>query len=86
MVLSGTTSLGVRVRVDERIELERRGDEVETPFGSIAIKIATLPDGSERAAPELESVREAAERSGRSLREVAEAAMAAWRGRPGGGR
>lgn len=86
MILSETTSLGVRVRVDERIELERRGEEVETPFGSIAIKIATLPDGSERAAPELESVREAAERSGRSLREVAEAAVAAWRGRAGGGR
>jgi pyridinium-3,5-bisthiocarboxylic acid mononucleotide nickel chelatase len=86
MVLSGTTSLGVRVRVDERIELERRGEEVETPYGSIAVKIATLPDGSERAAPELESVREAAERSGRPLREVADAAMAAWRRQAGGGR
>jgi pyridinium-3,5-bisthiocarboxylic acid mononucleotide nickel chelatase len=86
MVLSGTTSLGVRVRVDERIELERRGETVETPFGSIAVKIATLPDGSERAAPELESVREAAERSGRPLREVADAAMAAWHRQAGGGR
>jgi pyridinium-3,5-bisthiocarboxylic acid mononucleotide nickel chelatase len=86
MILAGTTSLGVRMRVDERLELERRGAEVETPFGSITIKIATLPDGTERAAPEFESVREAAERAGRPLREVAEAAMAAWRGRAGGGR
>lgn len=86
MILAETTSLGVRLRLDERVELERRGAEVETPFGSIAVKIATLPDGGERAAPEFESVREAAERSGRSLREVAEAAMAAWRGLTGGGR
>ncbi len=83
LILAGTTSLGVRLRVEERVELERRGETVETPFGGIAVKVATLPDGTERAAPEFESVREAAERAGRPLREVAEAAMAAWRARPG---
>ena len=83
MVLAGTTSLGVRVRVDERIELERHGEEVETSFGTITVKVAALPDGSQRASPEFESVREAAERAGRPLREVAEAAIAAWRGRAG---
>lgn len=86
MILAESTSLGVRVRVDERVELERRAAEVETPYGSIAIKLATLPDGSERAAAEFESVREAAGRSGCSLREVAEAAMAAWSRGAGGGR
>ncbi len=86
MVLAESTSLGVRVRLDERVELERRGEEVETPFGPVTVKVATLPDGTERAAPEFESVREAAERAGRPLREVAEAALAAWRGRAGGGR
>ena len=44
----------------------RRGD-----LYRVALKVATLPDQGERAAPEFESVRAAAERSGRPLREVA---------------
>ena len=86
LLLAETTSLGVRVRHDERVELERRAEPVETPFGSILLKVATLPGGGERAVPEFESVREAAERAGRPLREVAEAALAAWRERGGAGR
>ena len=80
ILLAETSSLGVRVREDERFELERRSAEVETPFGRVAVKIATLPDGGTRAVPEFESVRLAAERAGRPLREVAEAAIVAWRG------
>ncbi len=81
MLLAESSSLGVRVRHEERIELERRSVIVETPFGPVALKVARLPDGSERAAPEFESVREAAERAGRPLRDVADAARAAWLGR-----
>lgn len=79
MLLAETSSLGVRVREDERYELERRTVEVGTPFGSVVLKVATLPDGSRRAVPEFESVRAAAERAGRPLREVSEAAIGAWR-------
>ncbi len=79
MLLAETSSLGVRVREDERYELERRAAEVETPFGRVALKVATLPDGGSRAIPEFESVRAAAERAGRPLREVSEAAIDAWR-------
>ena len=86
LLLAETTSLGVRVRHDERVELERRAEQVETPFGLILLKVASLPGGGERAVPEFESVREAAERAGLPLREVAEAALAAWRGRGGAGR
>jgi uncharacterized protein (TIGR00299 family) protein len=81
LLLAETTSLGVRVRHDERVELQRRAEQVETGFGNILLKVASLPGGGERAVPEFESVREAAERAGRPLREVAEAALAAWRGR-----
>ena len=77
-VMRETSALGVRTRIDRRYELARRPVEVETPFGRILMKVATHPDGSERAAPEFESVRAAAERSGRPLREVSEAAVAAW--------
>jgi pyridinium-3,5-bisthiocarboxylic acid mononucleotide nickel chelatase len=86
MLLAETTSLGVRVRHDERVELARRAEAVETPFGRIELKVASLPGGGERAVPEFESVREVAERSGRPLREVAEAALAAWRARGEDGR
>jgi hypothetical protein len=88
-VLAETTTLGVRLRVEERLELERRAVEVATPFGQVTLKVAALPGAGERAAPEFESVRRAAERSGRPMREVAEAAVRAWRerrpGTPGGG-
>jgi uncharacterized protein (TIGR00299 family) protein len=82
-LLTETSSLGVRLRFDERYELARRIEQVETSYGSIAVKVASLPDGGERAVPEFESVRAAAERTGRPLREVAEAAVAAWRTRSG---
>ncbi len=79
LILAETSTLGVRTRVEERFELERRREEVETPFGRIGLKVARLPGGGERAVPEFEDVRRAAERAGRSLREVAQAALRAWK-------
>lgn len=83
LIARESTTLGVRVRLDERYELPRRGAEVETEFGRVSLKIASLPEGGERAVPEFESVRSVAEKSGRPLREVAEAAVAAWTSRSG---
>jgi len=77
-LLGESSSLGVRVRSERRWELPRRAATVETAFGAVTLKIATLPDGGERAAPEFESVRMVSERAGRPLREVAQAALAAW--------
>jgi uncharacterized protein (TIGR00299 family) protein len=77
-LLSETSTLGVRVRHDERYELHRSLQSVETAFGAVKLKVAQLPEGGSRAMPEFESVRAAAERAGRPLREVAEAALAAW--------
>lgn len=82
-ILMRSATLGVRMRIEERFELERRAASVETRFGTIDLKLARLPDGDERPSPEFESVRAAAAKSGRPLREVAEAALEAWRsGRP----
>jgi pyridinium-3,5-bisthiocarboxylic acid mononucleotide nickel chelatase len=80
-ILVGSATLGVRVRIEERYELERRAVEVETRFGPIALKLARLPGGEERPSAEFESVRVAAARVGRPLREVADAALEAWRRR-----
>ena len=87
LLLRETSTLGVRLRWDERYELERRSLEVETRFGRIVVKVADVPGMGERARPEFESVRAAAERAGRPLGEVAEAALEAWRqGERGAGR
>ncbi len=83
-LLRESTTLGVRVRREERFEAERRITEVATPHGTVTLKVARLPDGTERAVPEFESLRRIADGAGRPLREVAEAAIAAWRN--GGGR
>ena len=59
----------------ERAELPREMRTVETPFGTVKVKVARLPDGGERAAPEFEDCREAAVRAGVSVLEVMEAAL-----------
>jgi len=79
VMMREATTLGVRVREEERFELERRAAEVVTAFGPVALKVADLPGGGTRAVPEFESLRAVAERTGRPLREIAEAALDAWR-------
>jgi len=83
-LLRESTTLGVRVRREERFEADRRFAEVVTSHGTVTLKIARLPDGTERAVPEFESLRRIAEEAGRPLREIAEAAISSWRN--GGGR
>ena len=80
LVLATSTTLGVRIREERRVELERFQEVVKTSLGEIELKIARLPDGHLRAFPEFESVRAAAERSGKTLSEVQQAALAAWAG------
>jgi len=81
LILRHTSTLGVRVREERRLELPRRIERVTTPFGEVAVKVAELGEGAHRAMPEYESVREVAERAGRPVREVIEAAVAAWAAR-----
>ena len=75
LVLRDTSTLGVRVREERRIELPRRMMEVSTPYGAVRVKVAVLPEGTERAMPEFDSVFDVAEHAGVSLREVASAAL-----------
>jgi uncharacterized protein (TIGR00299 family) protein len=81
-VLGWTTTLGVRVREERRMEADRFQAIVKTSFGEIELKVARLGDGRLRAQPEFESVRSAAERSGCTTLEVSAAALAAWEARP----
>jgi uncharacterized protein (TIGR00299 family) protein len=79
-----TTTIGVRIGYEERIELKRSAAVVKTPFGRIAVKRAALPGGGFKTAPEYESCRIAAKKHGVTVREVFEAAVAASIGGKGG--
>jgi uncharacterized protein (DUF111 family) len=61
----------------ERRCLERFSRTVETPYGPVRVKVARLPDGSEKSAPEYEDCRKLAEEKGVAIRLVYEAAVMA---------
>jgi len=65
-----STTLGVRVRHEGRVELTRSVVEVETPVGRLRVKTAILPGGEERRMPEYEDLKRIAQESGRPLVEV----------------
>ena len=69
-VLSHTTSLGVRRSVAERVILAREVRTIEVFGQSVAVKVATLPDGTVRAKPEFDDVSRVAAGSNRSHAEV----------------
>lgn len=79
IVYAHTTSLGIRETQVTRHHLPRELVNVTTSWGPIRLKVATLPDGSRRAAPEFEDCRRISETSGVPLQTLYEAALRAWR-------
>jgi hypothetical protein len=77
LLLTETTTLGVRAQQIERVSLPREMFTVETSFGRIAVKAARLSHGQLKLMPEFEDCRAAAERHDKPLREVWAAAIAA---------
>lgn len=77
-----STAIGLRWYQAGRIKLFRTSVEVETPFGSIPVKLgfAVRPDGSREhlnLAPEYEACARRAQETGRSIKEVYRAALKA---------
>jgi uncharacterized protein (TIGR00299 family) protein len=77
-LLSHTTTLGVRVSREDRIELPRRVDSVQTELGEAKVKVAVLPGGGERMSPEFESCRMLAEKHRLPIGDVFDAVRRAW--------
>ena len=71
-----STTLGLRVRREGRMELRRAITEIVTPLGTVRVKTAVLPSGAERRVAEYEDLRRLARESGRPLVEVMEAVRA----------
>ena len=73
-----TGTLGVRRHLTQRTKLQRESCAVNTRWGTVAGKLAILPDGRRFFAPEYEACRSIANERHVAVREVLEAARAAW--------
>ncbi|MCE5229689.1 nickel pincer cofactor biosynthesis protein LarC [bacterium] len=72
-----STTLGIRRTLTERWALNRRAESVQTEAGPVAVKVAMWGDKILRAAPEYESCRELAHKTGRPLAEIYDLARVA---------
>jgi pyridinium-3,5-bisthiocarboxylic acid mononucleotide nickel chelatase len=78
LLFTETTTLGIRRRTLQRRTLQRMLQTVETPFGDIRIKIATLAGDPVSAKPEFEDCLVAARSHHVSVQTVQQAARAAY--------
>jgi uncharacterized protein (DUF111 family) len=85
IVYAHTTSIGVREQTIQRHRLARATVSVETRWGPVQLKVATLPDGAQRAAPEYDDCRQLSESAGVPLQTLYDAALAAWHQHQGPG-
>ena len=82
IILTETSAFGLRVEKIHRLKLTRHSGTVETTYGDITVKIGLKGERVVQIAPEFESCRAAAERSGVPVRLVYDAALHAWETRP----
>jgi uncharacterized protein (TIGR00299 family) protein len=85
VVLEETTTLGLRYRRVERIELERSSVKVKTRYGTVRVKVGRLDGRPVQAWPEYDDCAAIARRKEVPLKEVQQAALETWRRRTGGG-
>ena len=78
LILSETSTLGVRIRQDRRSCLDRSHTTVSTPYGDIRIKIGSLSGQVLNAAPEFEDCRAAAAKHRTAVKQVQQAAIVAY--------
>jgi uncharacterized protein (TIGR00299 family) protein len=77
-LLLQSTTIGVRVQRTERIVLERSFDEVDTPHGTIRIKLAMRNGEVVNAQPEFEDCRQIAQKRGIPVKRVWAEALASY--------
>ncbi len=78
-VFSLSTAIGLRFHACDRLKLARKTGVVETRFGRVRVKEATLPDGSVRAVPEYDDVKRIVRSAKATFEEVALEVAAKWR-------
>ena len=80
LLFAETTTLGIRTQQVARHCLSRTSEQVTTPFGPVRVKIGRWGPDLQKAAPEYEDCRAAAQAHNVPLRTVYEAALVAWHG------
>ncbi|MDE3150860.1 MAG: nickel pincer cofactor biosynthesis protein LarC [Gemmatimonadota bacterium] len=70
VLFAETSTIGVRRGAVERHALPREVRQVTVAGHAVAVKIATLPDGTRRAKPEYDDVERVALATGRTLRDI----------------
>ncbi|MBX3133092.1 MAG: nickel pincer cofactor biosynthesis protein LarC [Gemmatimonadaceae bacterium] len=80
LLLTESSSIGVRAFAGTRRVLARERAVVHVGGQAIALKVVTRPDGQRTAKPEADDVSRAAAALGRPWLAVADDALAAWRG------
>ena len=76
-LLTHSTTLGLRIRTEQRLTLGRRIESVSTPYGDIRVKVALEGERALRRVPEYEDCRLAAEKARVPVQSVYDAAIAA---------
>jgi hypothetical protein len=79
LLLRETSTLGLRIRQDRRVCLERSHAAVETVYGRIRVKVGSERGEERNVAPEFEDCRAAAAQYGVPLKLVQQAALAGFR-------
>ena len=77
LLLRETTTLGIRVREEDRVILQRRFIEAETAYGTIRVKIGSRNGEDLNWMPEYEDCARAARQHGVPLKQVTQAALTA---------
>jgi hypothetical protein len=78
LLLTETSTLGVRLRESSRYLLARSWQEVPTPWGLVRMKLGKLDGATLNATPEFEDCRKLAEAHQVPLKQVMQAAVAVW--------
>ena len=78
VVLTNTSTLGVRVSQWDRICLDRRWEEVTTEFGTVRIKIGETDGNVINASPEYDDCKRAATEHGVAIKRVYDIAVAEY--------
>ncbi len=78
LLLRETSTLGIRVRQDRRICLDRAHTTVATAYGDIRVKVGSLDGAPLNIAPEFEDCRAAAARYNTAVKLVQQAAISAY--------
>ncbi len=78
LLLTETSTLGIRIRREQRACLDRTHVPVATPYGDVRIKVGSLAGEELNAQPEFEDCRRAATAHNIPVKQVLQAAIAAY--------